>query len=111
MENLDFRVINKNQRVKINMDSKDEIGKIEPISVIQLFNKTVEKYPNHPALKQKNPITKDYEVISYHDYKERVEKIAKVFIKLGLERHGTVAILGFNSVEWFVAHLGAIFAG
>lgn len=111
MEALDFRVTNKSDRVKIFMDSKDEVGKSEPVTIPDMFAKVVEKYPDHPALKQKHSITKDWEVISYRAYKERVEKMAKVFIRLGLERHGTVGILAFNSVEWFVTELAAIHAG
>lgn len=93
------------------MGSKEEIGSIEPTTVIEMFRTSVEKFADHPALKRKNSITKDYEVISYNDYRDRVEKIAKAFINLGLERHGTVAILAFNSVEWFVSELAAIHAG
>lgn len=111
MLHLDYRVTDRKKRVKIFMNSEDEIGSIEPTTVIQMFDDVVQKYPEHPALKQKNVVTKDYETITYREYKERVEKIAKVFIKLGLERHGTVAILAFNSVEWFVSQLGAIHAG
>jgi len=32
-------------------------------------------------------------------------------VQLGLERHCGVGIIGFNSPEWFIADLGAIFAG
>lgn len=32
-------------------------------------------------------------------------------LQLGLERYHGVGILGFNSVEWFVADIGAILAG
>jgi len=37
--------------------------------------------------------------------------VAKAFIKLGLEPHHSVGILGFNSPEWFLSDLGAVFAG
>ena len=41
---------------------------------------------------------------------QEVELVSKAFIKLGLEsRHG-VAIIGFNSPEWFIADLAAVFA-
>jgi len=30
---------------------------------------------------------------------------------LGLERFGAVGILGFNSPEWFISDIAAIFAG
>ena len=32
-------------------------------------------------------------------------------LQLGLEPHHAVGIIGFNSPEWFMADLGAIFAG
>lgn len=112
MDNLkDFRVTDKKKQVKINMNSKEEIGTIEPVTIPEIFEKIVEKYQDHPALKQKHAITNDWEVISYKNYKERVVKMAKIFIKLGLERHGTVGILSFNSVEWFISELAAIHAG
>jgi len=32
-------------------------------------------------------------------------------VQLGLERYRGVGIIGFNSPEWFISDLGAIFAG
>jgi len=32
-------------------------------------------------------------------------------IQLGLEQYCSVGIIGFNSPEWLIADLGAIFAG
>ena len=37
--------------------------------------------------------------------------IAAAYIKLGLERHHLVGILGFNAPEWFIAQAAAISAG
>lgn len=34
-----------------------------------------------------------------------------ITFKLGLERFHSVAILGFNSPEWFISAVGAVFAG
>ena len=48
---------------------------------------------------------------SYKQYHSDSRTIAKAFIKLGLERHHSVGILGFNAPEWFIAQAGAIFAG
>lgn len=81
----------------------------EPISVITAMRKTVEKYPTHPALAYK--VDKSWVKISYGEYYELVRKAAKGFIQLGLEERNGVGIIGFNSVEWFVSDLGAIFAG
>ncbi|OWK09087.1 ACSBG1, partial [Cervus elaphus hippelaphus] len=38
-------------------------------------------------------------------------KAAKGFLKLGLERAHSVAVLAFNSPEWFFSAVGAVFAG
>lgn len=38
-------------------------------------------------------------------------KLVLIIFKLGLERFHSVAILGFNSPEWFISAVGAVFAG
>lgn len=110
-ESTDFRVIDPSKPIRINLDNKDPLGQADPISLPALFNRTVENFPNHAALMHKDLLTKEWKCITYREYKERVEKMTKVFIKLGLERYGTVAVIAFNSVEWFVAELAAIHAG
>lgn len=104
----DFRSVELAKPVKIQRDATD---KYEPVTVPALMKKIVENYPNNTALMYKDEVTKDWAGITYKEYREKVEKMAKVFIKLGLERHGTVAVLAFNSVEWFVSELAAIHAG
>ena len=34
-----------------------------------------------------------------------------VCVQLGLERYHGVAIIGFNSPEWFISYLAGVFAG
>jgi len=104
----DYRSTELHKTVKIPRSEND---KVEPITVPALMKRTAENYPNHDALMYQDEVTKEWIGISYREYRERVEKIAKVFIKLGLERHGVVAVLAFNSVEWFVSELAAIDAG
>ena len=48
---------------------------------------------------------------SYKQYHADSRTVAKAFIKLGLERHHSVGILGFNAPEWFITQAAAIFAG
>ena len=36
---------------------------------------------------------------------------SRAFIKLGLEPRRAVAIMGFNSPEWFISDLAAVFSG
>jgi long-chain-fatty-acid--CoA ligase ACSBG len=108
----DFRVIDPRKAVKVIGDSnEDKEFKIDPVTVVDLFEKTVGKYPERFAMMVKDEVANKWNGISWREYKSRVEKVAKVFIKLGLERYGTVGVLAFNCVEWFVSELAAIHAG
>lgn len=107
----DFRIIDPTKRIKIRINPKDELTSMEPSTIPEMMKKVAQRYPDRPALKQMNGITNDWEVLTFLEYQQKVEKIAKVFIKLGLKRHETVAILAFNSIEWFVSEMAAIHAG
>lgn len=91
--------------------AKEGIASLDPISVPELMNRTVRDYPDHPAIMYKKDAQKTWTPITYREYRDRVHKMAKVFIKLGLEPQHTVSVLAFNSVEWFVSELSAIHAG
>lgn len=80
-----------------------------PVLVPTLLSDVATKHPDHPALGYK--IDDKWTLIKYKEYYELARQTAKAFIKLGLEPANAVGILGFNSVEWFLANLGAIFAG
>ncbi|KAG5669652.1 hypothetical protein PVAND_017536 [Polypedilum vanderplanki] len=99
-----IRTTKLNKKVDI-IRHKDDF---EPITVIDFFKETVEKFPNTNALVN---FSENKHFISYQIYQTYVEKIAKIFIKLGLERHGVVAILAWNSSEWVISALGAIHSG
>lgn len=88
----------------------DEITGHDPISVPCLMNRTVRDYPDHPALVFQND-KHEWEQITFSQYRDRAYKMAKVFLKLGLEHRNSVAILAFNSPEWFVSFMAAIHAG
>jgi long-chain-fatty-acid--CoA ligase ACSBG len=110
-ETSEFRVTDRTKPVKILRDPNDKTASAEPISIPELLKKTADNYANHTALMYQDETTQAWNGITYKEYREKVEKIAKVFIKFGLERHGAVAVLAFNSVEWFVSELAAIHAG
>jgi long-chain-fatty-acid--CoA ligase ACSBG len=48
---------------------------------------------------------------TYTEYLKDIVNAAKAFLSLGLERHRGVGIWGFNSPEWFMADIAAIFSG
>ncbi|KAJ4937690.1 hypothetical protein JOQ06_002322 [Pogonophryne albipinna] len=81
----------------------------EPVTVHQMFKASVEKYGNMYALASK--LDNKWEKITFSEYYQFCRRAAKSFMKLGLERFHGVAILGFNSAEWFFSSVGTIMAG
>uniref|UniRef100_A0A2M3YZ29 long-chain-fatty-acid--CoA ligase n=1 Tax=Anopheles braziliensis TaxID=58242 RepID=A0A2M3YZ29_9DIPT len=90
--------------------AKEGLASLDPLSVPDLMNRTARDHPDHPAMVYQDS-QKKWQTVTYREYRDRVYHMAKVFIKLGLEPHHTVAVLAFNSPEWFVAELSAIHAG
>nr|XP_045624269.1 long-chain-fatty-acid--CoA ligase ACSBG2-like isoform X1 [Procambarus clarkii] len=80
-----------------------------PVSVPTLLKNTAEKYPDTCALSVKRG--GEWKNTTYKEYYDQVRIMAKAFIKLGLESYHAVCILGFNSPEWFISDLAAVFAG
>lgn len=108
-ETRDYRITKKDKPMRLLRP--DDRMDYEPVTIPQLLQKAVEKYPDHPALAHNDPDTKKWVFINYKEYKAKVDKLAKVFIKLGLKRWDSIAVLAFNSVEWFITELAAIHAG
>ena len=84
-------------------------GDVAPMSVPTMLKTTAGLYPDKTALSVKR--SGEWLKWSYKQYHSDSRTIAKAFIKLGLETHHSVGILGFNAPEWFIAQTGAIFAG
>ncbi|KAG8516429.1 Long-chain-fatty-acid--CoA ligase ACSBG1 [Galemys pyrenaicus] len=80
-----------------------------PRTVHRMFQEALAKYGQLSALGVKRQGR--WERISYAQYYLLARKAARGFLKLGLERAHSVAILGFNSPEWFFSAVGAVFAG
>lgn len=110
-ETQDLRSTELDKPVRVCKNANDRTASVDPISVPALLKRTAENYANHTALMYKEKVGGEWMGITYREYREKAEHIAKVFIKLGLEKRGVVAVLAFNSVEWFVSELGAIHAG
>ncbi|KAK7467966.1 hypothetical protein BaRGS_00036809 [Batillaria attramentaria] len=85
------------------------LGSEKPITVPTLIQSTVKRLPNSKALAVKR--NGKWLFWSYQEYYQDVRRAAKAFIKLGLEPHKAVGIIGFNSPEWLLSDLGCIFAG
>ncbi|XP_019359943.1 PREDICTED: long-chain-fatty-acid--CoA ligase ACSBG1 [Gavialis gangeticus] len=80
-----------------------------PLTVHQMFKESMEKYGPLNALVSR--MNGKWKKITFSEYYSLSRKAAKSFLKLGLERFHSVAILGFNSPEWFISAVGTVFAG
>lgn len=88
----------------------DELSSHDPISVPCVLNRTVRDYGDHKAFVFRNE-KNEWESWTFREYRDKIYKMSKVFIKLGLEERHSVCILAFNSPEWFVSEMAAIHAG
>ncbi|XP_034666158.1 very long-chain-fatty-acid--CoA ligase bubblegum [Drosophila subobscura] len=103
-----YRTTNPKDAVKILMQ-KEGLGAEEPISIPGLLKRTVNNFPDYPALRTKSGKS-GYQTVTYKQYEEKVHQVAKAFIKIGLEEHHSVGVLAFNCAEWFYSAMGAIHA-
>nr|CAD7198611.1 unnamed protein product [Timema douglasi] len=96
-------------RVKLRTE-EEGLAALRPISVPGVLDRTAEQYPEAVALAHKG-MGGTWQQITFRDYRTAVRTCSKAFLKLGLKRHHSVCILGFNSPEWFISDLAAIHAG
>lgn len=81
----------------------------EKLTVMQVFEKTADKFGDKTALRVKRGGT--WKETSWSGYRDEVRLAAKAFIKLGLEPGRGVSIVGANCPQWHIADLAAIYAG
>ncbi|KAF7475591.1 Hypothetical predicted protein [Marmota monax] len=84
-------------------------GHETPMTTRELFQESVQRFGSYPALSWKDD--EKWETLNFSQDYQGCRKAARALIKLGLQRFHGVGILGFNSVEWFMAALGAVLAG
>ncbi|KAL7836678.1 hypothetical protein AOLI_G00279620 [Acnodon oligacanthus] len=98
----------KEKAVKLRM-AESGPGSEPPLTIHQMFQATVDKFGDLPALRWK--VYGNWDTLTYREYQQQCRIAAKSFLKLGLERFHGVGILGFNSPEWFIADVACIMAG
>ncbi|KJE90232.1 long-chain-fatty-acid-CoA ligase ACSBG2 [Capsaspora owczarzaki ATCC 30864] len=85
---------------------------LPPVTIIEAFDKTVQKLPDKGALFFKTkPGQSGFDSFTFTQFREQVYKVAKSIIKLGVQKWERVGILGFNSPEWFIADVASVYAG
>ncbi|GAM19374.1 hypothetical protein SAMD00019534_025490 [Acytostelium subglobosum LB1] len=80
-----------------------------PLTIVDGLENTVLRYPHNLAIQVKRG--GKWTKWTWAKYREDIYSAAKSFIKLGLREKEGINIIGFNSPEWHLSHLGAIFAG
>jgi len=96
-----------NGKVKLRLD--ENTNEYPPMSLPSMLTKAAEESPDQIALGVKRD--GDWVKWTYSDYLKDVRCASRAFIKLGLEPRRAVAIMGFNSPEWFISDLAAVFSG
>lgn len=94
--------------IKISTD-RNNPASAKPFTVIEMMENAVKAQGKTAAMK----VERDgkWQEWTYEQYYADVKKFAKSLLALGFQRHEAVSIMGFNSPEWFISDLGAIFAG
>jgi long-chain-fatty-acid--CoA ligase ACSBG len=88
--------------------TKDGVGAIPPITVMELWKNLLPTLGKKPALSEK--INGKWQTISYNEYYDLAVKFALGLIRLGISERSAVSILGYNCSNWFIDFFGAIFA-
>ncbi|XP_078735490.1 long-chain-fatty-acid--CoA ligase ACSBG2-like isoform X2 [Lampetra fluviatilis] len=90
-------------------------GSEPPLTVHALLERAARRHGERVALAANATDGGDgaarWYTLSWERYYRECRHAAKAFLQVGLQRFHGVGILGFNSIEWFVANIGAILAG
>ena len=102
-----------NESVQIRF-SKQGPASWKPKTVFEVFDKCVNNDP-HSTFFTKEYINGngeyEWQSTSRLEFFNQAKQAGRAFIHLGLEPYQSVVCIGFNSPEWFISDLGAIYAG
>lgn len=78
-------------------------------TVMDVLEQTARDYGIQPAMKVKRDGR--WKTTTWREYRDQTRLVARGFIALGLEPGKGVSIIGYNCPQWFLADVGAIYAG
>eukprot|EP00002_Diphylleia_rotans_P040189 TRINITY_DN947_c0_g1_i23.p1 TRINITY_DN947_c0_g1~~TRINITY_DN947_c0_g1_i23.p1 ORF type:complete len:556 (+),score=105.11 TRINITY_DN947_c0_g1_i23:902-2569(+) len=106
---ISFRQTHSRLTMPITRPSRNAAVDTDAMTINELFNKAVEKFPSKDALcVKRDGKWKKWTYTTYHD---EVFQAGKALIACGLEQGKGISIISFNSPEWYFAALGAIHVG
>lgn len=105
-----IKYIKKIPRKKVHLKILEQ--KCSNNTIMDMLKWCSDKHPDYEALKHKNLTCRKWKSVNYSEYFNNVERFAKC-LKSKLDEGITprVAIIGFNTPEWFYSHLGTMMAG
>ena len=89
------------------MDRQAEFREIN--SVVKLFERSVELFPNNPLVWEK--IDGEYRPTTYREIKEEALNFSASLLKYGFSHGDRIAILAEGRKDWLVAELGMFYLG
>eukprot|EP00049_Salpingoeca_infusionum_P018421 m.357169 g.357169 ORF g.357169 m.357169 type:complete len:862 (+) comp17737_c0_seq1:530-3115(+) len=96
--------------VAMKLETEPNAGSEQPRTILEAFQKTVEKVPESNATCRVSP-SGQWEFRNYRQMYEDCDTLAKAFVTLGLRQYHSVIIMGTNAPEWGDAALAATMAG
>ncbi|KAK8807128.1 hypothetical protein WA158_003887 [Blastocystis sp. Blastoise] len=100
-----FRCINLNDTVNIVRSPESDFDP-EPKTIGELFTEQAKKWADYPAL-----VTSTGVQYTYKQYYDISKQFAKSLISIGVKSFEPVAMIGYNSVEWFFSLHGSWLCG
>jgi long-subunit acyl-CoA synthetase (AMP-forming) len=79
------------------------------LRVMDVLERTARSYGPRPAIRVKR--SGSWRTYSWDEYRQQARQVARALMALGTPRGAGVCIIGYNCPEWFIADIGAIYAG
>jgi long-chain-fatty-acid--CoA ligase ACSBG len=105
-KNIEHYVVNGCDEIQIKLGNSGAAAE-EPITVCDLMKQTCERCGDNLALSSADR----KRTLTFNQYNTECRKFAKSLISLDVKPFAGVNMMGFNSIEYVVANVGAIFAG
>eukprot|EP00478_Filoreta_tenera_P000094 GABV01000094.1.p1 GENE.GABV01000094.1~~GABV01000094.1.p1 ORF type:complete len:250 (+),score=59.87 GABV01000094.1:1-750(+) len=107
-----FHTWDPNAEVELQINPESNLPDAEaPLTMYNLLAKAAETQTDRPALAQPNQAVDDWNFVTFNEYLDQSRQVSKSLMALNVPRFGSIAILGFNSIEWFVALFGSTSIG
>ncbi|PWJ43672.1 AMP-dependent synthetase/ligase [Sediminitomix flava] len=78
------------------------------VHLVEAIRANVQKYGERAAFKYQSPGSNEWVATSWKSFGEKIDKLAKSLIKLGVKSQETIGIFSQNMPQWSITDLGAL---